>query len=96
MDEDMLKLAVGEQGPQEEAGQLVRQEGILFKDVVSLRLDYQSAYPGLGWGYQAAQCPAPDSSAPEFHAESTITGPPLAFGPAWVRRCRDGTECFKP
>lgn len=48
MDEDMLKLAVGEQGPQEEAGQLARQEGILFKDVVSLRLDFQSAYLGLG------------------------------------------------
>ncbi|XP_045839810.1 dynein regulatory complex subunit 3 isoform X1 [Meles meles] len=42
MDEDMLKLAVGEQGPQEEAGQLARQEGILFKDVVSLRLDFQN------------------------------------------------------
>ncbi|XP_034845638.1 dynein regulatory complex subunit 3 isoform X1 [Mirounga leonina] len=42
MDEDMLKLAVGEQGPQEEAGQLARQEGILFKDVLSLRLDFQN------------------------------------------------------
>ncbi|XP_059524386.1 dynein regulatory complex subunit 3 [Myotis daubentonii] len=42
MNEDMLKLAVGEQGPQEEAGQLARQEGILFKDVVSLQLDFQN------------------------------------------------------
>uniref|UniRef100_A0A8C0L9W6 Dynein regulatory complex subunit 3 n=1 Tax=Canis lupus dingo TaxID=286419 RepID=A0A8C0L9W6_CANLU len=42
MDEDMLKLAVGEQGPREEAGQLARQEGILFKDVLSLRLDFQN------------------------------------------------------
>uniref|UniRef100_A0A452R4B3 Dynein regulatory complex subunit 3 n=1 Tax=Ursus americanus TaxID=9643 RepID=A0A452R4B3_URSAM len=42
MDEDMLKLAVGEQGPKEEAGQLARQEGILFKDVLSLRLDFQN------------------------------------------------------
>ena len=28
MDEDMLKLAVGEQGPRDEAGQLARQEGL--------------------------------------------------------------------
>lgn len=46
MSDDMLKLAVGEQGPQEEAGQLAKQEGILFKDVVSLQLDFQSAYLG--------------------------------------------------
>ncbi|XP_070245726.1 dynein regulatory complex subunit 3 isoform X2 [Bos mutus] len=42
MDDDMLKLAVGEQGPREEAGQLAKQEGILFKDVVSLQLDFQN------------------------------------------------------
>ncbi|XP_053766802.1 dynein regulatory complex subunit 3 isoform X2 [Desmodus rotundus] len=42
MDDDMLKLAVGEQGPQEEAGLLARQEGILFKDVLSLQLDFQN------------------------------------------------------
>ncbi|XP_054545774.1 dynein regulatory complex subunit 3 isoform X1 [Talpa occidentalis] len=42
MDEDMLKQAVVEQGPQEEAGQLAKQEGILFKDVLSLRLDFQN------------------------------------------------------
>ncbi|XP_039083183.1 dynein regulatory complex subunit 3 [Hyaena hyaena] len=42
MDEDMLKLAVGEQGPRDEARQLARQEGILFKDVLSLRLDFQN------------------------------------------------------
>ncbi|XP_010841200.1 PREDICTED: leucine-rich repeat-containing protein 48 [Bison bison bison] len=46
MDDDMLKLAVGEQGPREEAGQLAKQEGILFKDVLSLQLDFQSAYRG--------------------------------------------------
>lgn len=46
MDDDMLKLAVQEQGPQEEAGQLAKQEGILFKDVLSLQLDFQSEYPG--------------------------------------------------
>ncbi|KAM5262807.1 dynein regulatory complex subunit 3 [Ctenodactylus gundi] len=42
MDDDMLKLAVVEQGPQEEAGQLAKQEGILFKDVLSLQLDFQN------------------------------------------------------
>ncbi|KAM9746904.1 dynein regulatory complex subunit 3 [Dama dama] len=42
MDDEMLKLAVGEQGPREEAGQLAKQEGILFKDVLSLRLDFQN------------------------------------------------------
>ncbi|XP_028632403.1 dynein regulatory complex subunit 3 [Grammomys surdaster] len=42
MDDNMLKAAVGEQGPQEEAGQLAKQEGILFKDVLSLQLDFQN------------------------------------------------------
>eukprot|EP00073_Rattus_norvegicus_P050201 XP_017452570.1 PREDICTED: dynein regulatory complex subunit 3 isoform X2 [Rattus norvegicus] len=42
MDDDMLKVAVGEQGPQEEAGQLAKQEGILFKDVLALQLDFQN------------------------------------------------------
>lgn len=42
MDDDMLKLVVREQGPQEEAGQLAKQEGILFKDVLSLKLDFQN------------------------------------------------------
>ncbi|KAF6298422.1 hypothetical protein mRhiFer1_004147 [Rhinolophus ferrumequinum] len=42
MDDDMLKVAVREQGPQEEAGQLAKQEGILFKDILSLQLDFQN------------------------------------------------------
>ncbi|XP_057572470.1 dynein regulatory complex subunit 3 [Hippopotamus amphibius kiboko] len=42
MDDEMLKAAVGEQGPREEAGQLAKQEGILFKDVLSLQLDFQN------------------------------------------------------
>ncbi|KAM8818945.1 dynein regulatory complex subunit 3 [Rhynchonycteris naso] len=42
MDDPMLKLAVGEQGLQEEAGQLAKQEGVLFKDVLSLQLDFQN------------------------------------------------------
>ncbi|KAI5934746.1 Dynein regulatory complex subunit 3 [Manis javanica] len=42
MDDNMLKLAVGEQGPRQEAGQLAKQEGILFKDVLSLQLDFKN------------------------------------------------------
>ncbi|XP_036694162.1 dynein regulatory complex subunit 3 isoform X4 [Balaenoptera musculus] len=42
MDDEMLKLAVGEQGPRDEAGQLAKQEGVLFKDVLSLQLDFQN------------------------------------------------------
>ncbi|XP_006901244.1 PREDICTED: leucine-rich repeat-containing protein 48-like [Elephantulus edwardii] len=42
MDDELLKLAVAEQGPQEEAGQLAKQEGILFKDVLSLQLNFQN------------------------------------------------------
>lgn len=57
MDDDMLKLAVGEQGPQEEAGQLAKQEGILFKDVLSLQLDFRSMYPGFRSGGQGGALP---------------------------------------
>ncbi|XP_054992907.1 dynein regulatory complex subunit 3 [Sorex araneus] len=42
IDDELLKQVVSDQGPQEEAGQLARQEGILFKDVLSLRLDFQN------------------------------------------------------
>ncbi|XP_064234294.1 dynein regulatory complex subunit 3 [Aotus nancymaae] len=42
IDDGMLKLAVGEQRPQEEAGKLAKQEGILFKDVLSLQLDFRN------------------------------------------------------
>lgn len=72
IDDDMLKLAVGEQGPQEEAGQLAKQEGILFKDVISLQLDFQSEYPpgmeqGSRWGLWLSPFHIP---APAFHARS--------------------------
>ncbi|KAK3089457.1 hypothetical protein FSP39_003766 [Pinctada imbricata] len=40
IDEEMLKKAVEEQGPKEEAGKIAKQEGIDFKDVLSLRLDF--------------------------------------------------------
>lgn len=65
MDDNMLKLAVGEQGPQEEAGQLAKQEGILFKDVLSLQLDFQSAYPGVGRAPGRAPGSLPSTSRPQ-------------------------------
>ncbi|KAJ8318627.1 hypothetical protein KUTeg_003718 [Tegillarca granosa] len=40
IDEDMLKKAVEEQGPKEEAGKIAKAEGIDFGDVLSLRLDF--------------------------------------------------------
>lgn len=44
IDEDMLKKAVEEQGPKEEAGKIAKSEGIDFGDVESLRLDFSSMY----------------------------------------------------
>ncbi|XP_062820661.1 dynein regulatory complex subunit 3 isoform X2 [Anolis carolinensis] len=41
IDEEMLQKAVEEQGPQEEAGQLAKKEGINFKDVKELQLDFR-------------------------------------------------------
>lgn len=45
IDEEMLQKAVEEQGPQEEAGQLAKKEGINFKDVKELQLDFRSKDP---------------------------------------------------
>ena len=42
IDDDMLQKAVEEQGPKEEAGKIARDEGIDFKEVVALRLDFKS------------------------------------------------------
>ncbi|KAK3705830.1 hypothetical protein QZH41_011521, partial [Actinostola sp. cb2023] len=42
IDELMLKQAVEEQGPRGEAGRLAKQEGIDFRDVLSLRLDFKN------------------------------------------------------
>ncbi|KAM8960281.1 dynein regulatory complex subunit 3 [Pelodytes ibericus] len=39
---DMLKKVVEEQGPKDEAGRLARMEGIDFKEVTSLHLDFQN------------------------------------------------------
>ena len=42
IDEDMLQKAVEEQGPKDEAGRIAKGEGIDFRDVKSLRLDFKS------------------------------------------------------
>lgn len=42
IDEQMLQLAVEEQGPKGEAGKIAKREGIDFSDVRSLRLDFKS------------------------------------------------------
>ncbi|XP_018414092.1 PREDICTED: dynein regulatory complex subunit 3 [Nanorana parkeri] len=41
IDDEMLRRAVEEQGPSEEAGRIAKAEGIDFKDVASLRLDFR-------------------------------------------------------
>uniref|UniRef100_H2Z571 Dynein regulatory complex subunit 3 n=1 Tax=Ciona savignyi TaxID=51511 RepID=H2Z571_CIOSA len=42
IDDEMLKKAVEEQGPKEEAGKIAKQEGIDYCDVLSLRLDFRN------------------------------------------------------
>lgn len=42
IDEEMLTHAVEEQGPKEEAGKIAKTEGIDFRDVLALRLDFKS------------------------------------------------------
>ena len=42
IDDAMLKSAIEEQGPKEEAGDIARKEGIHFEDVTQLRLDFKS------------------------------------------------------
>ncbi|XP_052068480.1 dynein regulatory complex subunit 3-like [Mytilus californianus] len=42
IDEDLLRSAVEEQGPKEEAGKIAKAEGIDFGDVRSLRLDFKN------------------------------------------------------
>ena len=38
----MLKKTIEEQGPQEEAGNVARKDGIFYEEVQSLRLDFKS------------------------------------------------------
>ena len=42
IDEILLKSCVEEQGPKGEAGVIAKKEGIDFKDVAELRLDFKS------------------------------------------------------
>uniref|UniRef100_A0ACB8FKD7 Dynein regulatory complex subunit 3 n=2 Tax=Sphaerodactylus townsendi TaxID=933632 RepID=A0ACB8FKD7_9SAUR len=42
IDDEMLQKAVEEQGPKEEAGLLAKKEGINFKDVKELQLDFRN------------------------------------------------------
>ena len=40
-DQELLQEAVEEQGPQEEAGRISKEEGIAFSSVLQLRLEYK-------------------------------------------------------
>lgn len=42
MDENMLQKAVEEQGPQEQAGRIAKEEGIHFSEVLQLRFEYKN------------------------------------------------------
>ena len=44
IDDEMLQIAVEEQGPKDEAGRIAKAEGIDFADVKALRLDFKSNY----------------------------------------------------
>lgn len=62
IDEEMLQRAVEEQGPKEEAGQLAKKEGINFKDVKELQLDFRSKDHGANVQAETYinACPAPN------------------------------------
>ena len=42
IDDSMLKATIIEQGPQEEAGNVARKDGIFYEEVPTLRLDFKS------------------------------------------------------
>lgn len=42
IDEEMLQQAIVEQGPQGQAGKIAKKEGIQYKEVLQLRLDFRS------------------------------------------------------
>jgi hypothetical protein len=42
IDDAMLKAAVEEQGPQEEAGNVAKKDGVNYEETLSLRLDFKS------------------------------------------------------
>ena len=44
IDDGMLRLTIEEQGPQEEAGNIAKKEGIIYEEIKSLRLDFKSNF----------------------------------------------------
>jgi hypothetical protein len=44
IDDSMLRLTIEEQGPQEEAGNIAKKEGIIYEEIQSLRLDFKSNF----------------------------------------------------
>ncbi|CAB1342382.1 unnamed protein product [Coregonus sp. 'balchen'] len=42
VDEELLQMAVEEQGPQDQAGRIAKEEGIQYDEVCQLRLDYRN------------------------------------------------------
>ena len=44
IDDSMLKAAIEEQGPQEEAGNIARRDGMPYEEVERLRLDFKSKF----------------------------------------------------
>jgi hypothetical protein len=44
IDDVLLKTAIEEQGPQDEAGNIARKDGIFYEEVLSLRLDFKSKF----------------------------------------------------
>ena len=44
IDDSMLKAAIEDQGPQEEAGNIARRDGMPYEEVENLRLDFKSNF----------------------------------------------------
>ena len=45
IDDGMLRSTIEEQGPQEEAGNIAKKDGIFYEEVQTLRLDFKSKEP---------------------------------------------------
>jgi len=52
IDDSMLKQTIEEQGPQEEAGNIAKKDGIFYEEVESLRLDFKSKFFVSMWTYK--------------------------------------------
>ena len=42
IDDSMLRTTIEEQGPQEEAGNIAKKDGIVYEEIQTLRLDFKS------------------------------------------------------